>query len=256
LSTVLNIFEENLEIGSVGHGLYQVNEEDAWESILVPRRTEWLQLRDRVGANLFRQLRAFLGASRVTIRKSVLDRVIPIPEALVIEADEYMFTLAIALAGAIVLNKPLTRYRLHSGNLFQFRASDNQKLRRKQSVLACLVNELPPALRAAGVPEDAIEAIVEPTWVEAERLRLSLDGGKPWETFRVERADFHFAYEDAGVGYRLFKALVFGLTLILPPQRFYQLRDWYAARGLRRLRQFMGEPVPAAPILEEKQAPQ
>jgi GT2 family glycosyltransferase len=256
LSTVLDTLEKNPEIGSVGHGLYQENEEEGYGSILIPRRTEWLQLRDRAGAHLFRQLRAFLGASRVTIRKSILERVIPIPEALVIEADEYMFSLATAFAGAIVLNKPLTHYRLHPGNLFQFRTSDHQKLRRKQGVLACLVRELPIALRAAVVPENAIEAIIEPTWVEAERLRLSLDGGKPWETLRVERADFGFAYREASAGYHIFKTLVFGLTLILPPRRFYRLREWYAARGLRRVRQLVGEPVPAAPILEHKRAPQ
>jgi glycosyltransferase involved in cell wall biosynthesis len=254
LPVVLECLEKNPDVGSVGHGYYEVHDGEVSSGTVIPERPQRLQLRDRAGAELFRQLRAFLGTSKVTIRKRVLERVLPIPEALVIEADEYMFTLAAAVAGALVLDKPLFYYRFHSGNLFQFEVGDADKLRRKQRVLACLVRELPPPLRAAGVPEDAIRPIIEPVWIEAERLRLSLDGGSPWETFQAERAGSRLAYKDASSGYHVFKTLVFGLTLILPPRRFYQLREWYTARGLRRVRQFMGEPVPAAPILEQKRA--
>lgn len=256
LPVVLESLEQNPDIGSVGHGYYEVHDGEVSSGVVIPECPQRLQLRDPAGAELFRQLRAFLGTSKVTIRRNVLERILPIPEALVIEADEYMFTMAAAVAGALVLDKPLFYYRFHSGNLFQFEVGDAEKLRRKQRVLATLVRELPPPLRAARVPEDAIQPIIEPIWVQAERLRLSLDGGSPWDTFTVERADSRIAYKDASVGYHLFKTLVFGLTLILPPRRFYQLRQWYTARGLRRVRQFIGEPILAAPILEHKRVRQ
>jgi len=252
LPIVLECLEKNLEVGSVGHGFYEVHDGKISSGIVIPQWTQRLQLHDRAGAELFRQLRPFLGTSKVTIRKRVLERVLPIPEALVIEADEYMFTLAAAVAGALVLDKPLFYYRFHSGNLFQFEVGDAEKLRRKQRVLACLVRELPPPLRAAGVSEDVIRPLIEPVRVQAERLRLSLDGGSPWDTFQVERADSRIAYKNASVGYHLFKTLVYGLTLVLPPRRFYQLRNWYTATGLRRVRRLLGEPIPAAPILEQR----
>jgi glycosyltransferase involved in cell wall biosynthesis len=252
LPIVLECLEKNPEIGSVGHGFYEVHDGEISSGTVIPQRTQRLQLHDRAGAELFRQLRPFLGTSKVTIRKRVLERVLPIPEALVIEADEYMFTLAAAVAGALVLNKPLFYYRFHSGNLFQFEVGDSEKLRRKQRVLACLVRELPPVLRAAGVSEDVVRPLIEPVWIQAERLRLSLDGGSPWDTFQVERADSRIAYKNASVGYHLFKTLVYGLTLILPPRRFYELRKWYTATGLRRVRRLLGEPIPAAPILEQR----
>lgn len=193
-----------------------------------------------------------MGTSRVSVRMPVLERILPIPELLLIEADEFMNTLAVAVAGAIVLDQPLTHYRLHPGNLFHSRGADSAKLRRKYDAMACLVRELPQRLSALGVSPEVVEAVVEPVWAEAERLGLTLNGGKPWQTFRVERKDFQLAYKDAGYGYRLFKAAVLGLTLVLPPRQFYRLKEWYAAKGLRKLRRVVGEPTPAAPIVERR----
>ena len=47
-------------------------------------------------AHLFRLRKAFLGTSRMTIRADVLRQIMPVPETLTIEADEYIFTLAAA----------------------------------------------------------------------------------------------------------------------------------------------------------------
>ena len=39
------------------------------------------------------------------------------------------------------------------------------------------------------------------------------------------------------MSYRLFKYFVVGVTtVLLPPQRFYQLREWYAGKQLGRFR--------------------
>jgi glycosyltransferase involved in cell wall biosynthesis len=45
------------------------------------------------------------------------------------------------------------------------------------------------------------------------------------------------SYRNPGMSYLLFKHFVVGaMTLLLPPQRFYQLRDWYAGKQLGRFR--------------------
>ena len=199
-------------------------------------------------------MRGFFGTSRITLRKSVLDRILPVPEELVVEADEYIFTLAPAIAPAQVLNQPLFHYRLHENNQFMIQNEDPVRLRRKQTSLAALVRYLPEALAKLGVSPEVIRTVLEPTWVDAERMKLSLDGGKPWQTFAVERAAYDYSYVNPGLGYRLFKMLVLGLTLITPPRGFYRLRRWYAARGLRRLRRVVGEPTPAAPVIQGTEA--
>ena len=99
----------------------------------------------------------------MTIRKKLLDQILPFPEELVIEADEYMFTLAPALAPALVLDKPLFYYRFHEGNLFQHSEKDDKKTRRKQRVLEVLQQCLPPRLRSLGIRDDIIAAVIEPT---------------------------------------------------------------------------------------------
>jgi hypothetical protein len=231
--------------------------------IPAPSRTSWW-CRKRItrsiceastGARLFSQLRAFLGTSKITIRKTVLDRILPIPEDLVIEADEYIFTLAPAIAPAIILNQPLFYYRFHGNNLYMVQSGDLVKLRRKHGVLRALLRTLPAPLSQLGVSQEIINAVLEPIGIDAKRLKLSMDGGKPWDTFRVERAAYRLSYKGTSLGYRAFKAVVLLLTLLMPPRQFYRAKNWYAAKGLRRLRKVLGEPTPAAPILEGEPEP-
>lgn len=252
LRLVLEQLEKSPEIGAVGHGLYEVYPDSRPLGVVVPSRTCRAHLQDLASARLFTYLRWCLGTSRITIRRAVLERILPIPEVLVIEADEYIFTLASAIAPTLVLNEPLFYYRFHPGNLFQFAANEPAKVRRKRTVLAALLRLLPPRLHELGIAPEIIETVVEPIWVDAERIRLSLDGGKPWNTFRVERASYRYNYRDSTLGYRGFQALVLGLTLVLPPKQFYRLRQWYSAKNLHKLRSIVGEPTRAAPIVERR----
>jgi hypothetical protein len=149
-----------------------------------------------------------------------------------------------------VLNQPLCHYRLHENNQFMIHPNDLVRLRRKQASLAALVRTLPGALTRLGVSEDIIKTVLQPTWVDAERMKLTMGGGKPWQTFAVERASFALDYTNVSSGYRLFKSFVLGLTLITPPRRFYQLRTWYSTTRLRRIRKLLGEPTIAGPVIQ------
>ena len=252
LRTVLEVLEKNPQIGAVGHGYYEAHADGRPPVCIVPEKSFHLHFGDASAARLFGYLRGFLGTSKVTMRKAVLDRILPVPEELVIEADEFLFTLAVAIGGAIVLDQPLFHYRFHPGNLFQFQAQNTSKLRRKYNVLAGLLRTLPPRLESLGISREVVKAVLEPIWADAERIRLGLDGGSSLETFQVERAAYRLAYKDVSIRYRLFKGLVLGMTLLLPPRRFYRLRQWYADKGLRRLRRIAGEPTPAAPVVEQR----
>ena len=252
LRVVAEVFEKHSDVGVVGHGLFEVDEVSQQRFTNVPDKTYRNTLRTVEEGVAFRELRSFLGTSRLAIRKRVLDRALPLPDEMVIEADEFLAAVAVAEGGAIVLDQPLTCYRLHSANLYQFATLDPARMTRKYRSLACLVRELPARLAAAGAPQDVIEAFMAPVRVETERLRLTLAGGAPWETFRVERAANRLAYRDASPGYRFFHALVLTAGLVLPPRTFYRARQWYADRGLVRLRRAMGEPTPAESLVERR----
>jgi hypothetical protein len=252
LQLALSELEKNPELGSVGHGYYEVHAYGRPLGVVVPERNTLLHLRDQPTALLFTHLRCFLGTTKITIRRKLLDQILPFPDELVIEADEYMFTLAPALAPALVLDQPLFYYRFHEGNLFQYSGNDDKKTRRKQRVLEVLQECLPPRLRALGIGESIIETVMEPIGVDVGRMRLGLDGGMPWETYRIEKAAYDYSYADRPIGYRLFKVFVLGAALILPPRSFYKIQQWYGANGLRRVRDWIGKPTGAAPIVEDR----
>jgi hypothetical protein len=166
------------------------------------------------------------------------------------EADEFLFTVVAALTNVVILEETLTHYRLHSNNLFQLSSNDQVKLQRKHKVLSSLSTTLPLRLQTLNVPEEVINAALEPLRVDSERLRLSLNNGSPGESFRTERAAFHLAHKHADFGYLVFKEAVLALSLLLPSRYFYRLRDWYSANRLSQFREVVGRAIPAAPLIK------
>jgi len=240
----------------MGHGIFEYSDASKEVAELLPERETTHNFETRAAALAFRHAMCFFGTSRVAIRKRVLERVLPIPGALTIEADEFMSTLAVALAGGLALDRALAYYRLHDGNLYQFAKPDDGKTRRKYEALSALTRELEKRLVAAGISAEAARAAVEPTEIDARRLKLILDGGTPWETFQVERADLRLGYREMPLAYRGYKWLTLGLALVIPPRQFYSWRRRYAASGLHRWRKILGEPVAAGEIHRHTAEPQ
>ena len=236
LSTVLDAFTANPAIGAVGHGLYEVDADGRRLFVNTPDREYRCSFRTVEEGIWFRELMSFMGTSRLAIRRSVLDEILPVPEGVVIEADEYLATLAVAISGALVIDQPLTNYRYHPGNLYQYGTFDPEKAKRKSDALGCLSRELPDRLRVLGISQEIINALLENRHIEAERLRLAVYGGSPWETLRVEQRAWRTRFDRCSAGYRIFQTLVLGVALILPPRTFYRMRNSYSDRGLNRIR--------------------
>lgn len=254
LRAIMDAFRENPGIGAIGNGLYEVDGAGCRRFINVPDREYRVHFQTMEEGVWFRELMSFLGTSRLAIRRSVLDRILPVPNELVVEADEYLAAMAVAVSGAVVLDRPLTNYRLHEANHYQSNSLDRGKLRRKAAALTFLARELPVRLAAAGVSRDVLDATFSPRWVEAERLRLAVEGGMTWETFRVEREAYRTTYESFSTGYAIFLAVVFALCLIIPPKWFYRLRSWYSAGDFRHYRSAIGTANPSRTLVERRAA--
>ncbi len=248
LGTVIAAFEKHPQAGVIGHGIFEIDETTGNGSALSPQQPGYFDLRSDEGAQKFRNFMCFLGTSRVAIRRGLLEKVLPIPEALAVEADEFMSAVAIARGGAFLLAEPLTYYRLHDQNQYQFREGDTSRMRRKMNAIAALVQELPARLKDAGISATAVNIVIEPIRMSVAQMKLILDGGMPWETYRIERALFRLAYRKITPGYRAWKEFALAITLCMPPRWYYGLRDWYSQGNLRRIRSVLGEPVPASPI--------
>ena len=225
LQRVARLMASDPELGMVGHAIVESFNE-ASERIIAPDVPRRFRLDCRSSAEFFRLHRCFLGTSRLTLRSSVARKILPVPQALTIEADEYLFTLAAALADSVILPEPLTYYRLHGANLFMVPGAFAGGERRKERAISALAIELRRALPLVGAPSDAVAAVLELLDAEAAQLSLQLDGGMPWETYRAERALYRIQHQGAPWKSRAFRAVTMIPALMLPPRWFYAARRW------------------------------
>jgi glycosyltransferase involved in cell wall biosynthesis len=248
LKAVTNYLVARPHVGIVGHGIYEFDSGTGNMKATTPQLTREVKFDSVEDGRFFRQMMCFFGTSRVTVRRNILSRVLPVPEQIVVEADEFVSIMSAAYSSAGLIQEPLTFYRLHSENLFQIRTKDEVKQRRIQKALAALAGALRIRLGSAAIAPAIVDAIVKPLEVATKRLRLMLDGGSPWETFQAERDEFQIAYKKGSAAYWLFKGFVLACTLAMPPRNFYRLRDWYSRSDWRRVRGLLGEPIPNAEI--------
>lgn len=252
LSRVVDVLAGNPALGLVGHGIKECFAGGA-ERVATPSKDEKFRIDSVITAKLFRLRKSFLGTSRMTLRADLARRILPVPEPLVIEADEYLFTLAAAMSDALILQEPLTCYVIHGGNLYAAAGADattgvlskNPGLRRKQRVMAALAAALNKALAERGLPADVVTCIVEIIQAESDQLRLMLDGGFPWETLRTERKIFEVLHRDATTSQHFFRTLSMIPASILPPRWFYAGRRWLGTRTWYRNMRTGALPIPA-----------
>jgi glycosyltransferase involved in cell wall biosynthesis len=244
LARVAETMRAEPEVGILGHGTTEVRPDGSLQTEVLD---EMLRLRaDSVaGARLFRLRKSFFG-TRMSMRAAVARSVLPAPVALVVEADEYLFTLAVVSSNAMILPESLLFYRIHSGNLFHAVNFTPAGLRRRQKVMAALALELGRELRRRGLPPEVIRTIVEPVQLDARHFRLLLGGGWPWETAWTEWRTFRIHLEDAGMLHRLLKLATLAPALLLPPRVYYRGRQSVARsrRYLRARAKWLPVPLP------------
>jgi len=251
LTRVMEAMAADPSVGIVGNGIWIANRDGTREMESL-REGFRLQANTVEGARMLRVRGAFLGTSRMTVRRELLRRIGTVPEALRVEADEYIFTLAAALAAAEILPEALTFYRLHDANAFQLARSDAAKARQKQRALEALAKALDEELRRHGVEEDAVRTVVEIIQADADQIRLMTDGGWPWETVRAEWTIHRARHADAGFLYRAFKRLTLAAAMATPPKTFYRIQRVLAQSGLYRRARERWLPGPQMEHLEKR----
>jgi len=233
LSRVAQAMAADPSVGIVGHGIVNVHR-DGRSQVETLREGFRFRATTMEGARLFRRRGAFLGTSRMTIRADVLRRIGGIPEPIEIQADEYLFTLSCVLSSAQILPEALTCYRYHDANSFQLASHDPQKLRRKQKSLAMLATSISRQLESLGIDPQVRRTVIEYTQASAEQLRLTIDGGWPWETVKTERKIYEILYPEATFSHRLFKLLILLGAFVMPPRAFYSVQRTLTQSGLYR----------------------
>jgi Glycosyl transferase family 2 len=243
LSRVAEVLAKNPAVGLVGHAIKEALPDGA-EHVAAPELDERFRLNSLAAARVFRLRKSYLGTSRMTLRADLARRILPVPEALRIEADEYLFTLAAAMSDVVILREPLTCYVIHGANLYVGGGLGTAGLRRKQQVLAALASSLEKGLQDCALSADIVNCVVEIVLAEADQLRLMLDGGLPWQTVRAENKIFEVLHADAPRLQHFFRVLSMIPASVLPPRWFYAGRRWLATRSWYRNIRKGALPVP------------
>jgi glycosyltransferase involved in cell wall biosynthesis len=236
LLTVADALERHPAVAAVGHGHYEFHEGTNETRLRVPRGRTLISMANREATRMAALERRFLLPSALTVRRQVLEWIMPIPEEMVFIADVPLQAAALVM-GTLILEQPLFFYRYHAQNLYSIDPKDDAKLCRKYEMTELVCQRLYMRLVELGVPEESVSEFLGGVWAEARRFRLSRFGGSRLDAFVTEMQALRAAFPNPSVGYRLFRYLVAGAgALLLPARSFYKLRNWYTEKDLRRYR--------------------
>ncbi len=236
LAAVAEALEKNPEVAAVGHGYYEFDEETKKARACVPAARQVIGLTSPEGTRAAGAAWHFLLMGALTVRRRLLERIMPLDEEMVFMADSALQVAAMVM-GALILEEPLFYYRHHSDNLFATASKHKERMLRKWKMTELVYERVHRMVIKLGVPAETASLLLEGGWLEAKRGRLHLAGGSRWEAFRTEMRSFELASKNPGIAYRLFKYVIVGAaTLLLPARRFYELRNWYAQKELWRHR--------------------
>jgi glycosyltransferase involved in cell wall biosynthesis len=244
LSVVAETFQANPGIAAVGHGFFEVRDTEPAREMIVPVKQFRFDLSSVEVARLAGSGITFLGTSRLSVRREVLNRIGPVPEELVFCADTPILAFALGLGGAVILENPLCYYRLHARNMCAHDPSDIARLRHNFEITEIFLKYIPERLSQFGYSAEVSEALFGWIRVEMERAKRQLGEGGRWNVLRTELERFRTYYQHPTPGYVMFEGLVCACALLLPPRRFYQLLDWYARNNLKRIRNMFARAQP------------
>ncbi|MGB2670082.1 MAG: glycosyltransferase family A protein [Candidatus Acidiferrum sp.] len=235
VTTVVEALEQNPHVAAVGHGHFKFYEDTNELEACVPPGRMLVNMEMPCAVRSW----PFLLMGALTVRRSLLEWIMPIPENMIFMADSAIQAAA-TIMGTLVLEEPLFYYRWHRRNLFAFDsrdASNAASLRRKAEMSELVYEGVSKRLRQLGVPSEQVSTMLGDACLDSRRSRLLMSGGRRVEAFQTEMQCFHRAYKNPTFAYRLYKYFVLATaTMLLPPQRFYKLRQWYANHELGRYR--------------------
>jgi hypothetical protein len=169
-----------------------------------------------------------------------------VPETIRIEADEFVFTMAAALGEVQILDEALFFYRLHTGNFYSQHGFHEASVRKKHESIAELARCLRERLEIIGISAEVLETVVCSIKTEADQLRLSLDGGAPWETVKTELAMYRMLHSEASWTHQVFKYATLLPAYFVSPRVYYKARRHLAESDLyvRARKVFFPAPQP------------
>ncbi len=129
-----------------------------------------------------------VGTSCLAFRREALQKLLPVPESLLFQADAYLTALVIFVAEVAALPEFLGKYRLHGTNLFQtnMERTSRSQTERRIAMRAVLLNEIHSWLQKHGevTASPDIRAYLK-QWTKAQESdEFVLRAPSRWKYFR------------------------------------------------------------------------
>jgi glycosyltransferase involved in cell wall biosynthesis len=235
LTAVMTALDEHPEAAAIGHGYFDYRGGDHETKVRAPAEAGLLDLSTPEAAREACANWYCLLMGALTVRRQVLQRCGPVPEVLRFCGDA-PFSIVSLVQGVWAIPEPLFYYRRHVSNLFALDTQDRASIRRRWEMIWLTFDCLEQLLPRLGARAECTAEFLH-AWAEMLRVQLCESGGDRMDAFRTELALFRTGPGSPSISYKMFKYLVVGATLLFTPKRFYQGRDWYARRDLRRVRE-------------------
>ena len=239
IAAVAEALENHPQVAAVGHGHYKFYEATNETVPCVPPGSMLVNLQT---PGAIRQW-SYMLMGALTVRRRLLDWIMPIPEEMIFMADSTIQAAATVM-GTLILEQPLFYYRWHGQNLHAITPKDltdprtQASLRRKAQMASMVYGTVYGRLIELGVPEAQVSCLLQDVWLDARRTRLGLCGGTRSEALQTEMESFRASTQNPSFGYRMFKYLAIGAaTMLLPARQFYAARSLYAKLNLGHYRE-------------------
>ena len=123
ISEIVQIFEQNPEVGWCFHPLTYIGDQIDSQNLETPIGREGIyDLRDAVQRGKLQGKLPFgIATSAICLKRELLDKLLPMPEAIRITSDDYIKYLALGLTPGFVLFKKLAIQRIHGNNAYTFK---------------------------------------------------------------------------------------------------------------------------------------
>jgi glycosyltransferase involved in cell wall biosynthesis len=192
-----------------------------------------------------------VATSCLAFRRSTLNKLLPVPEALRSQADAYLTALVIFVAPVVALPEFLAKYRIHGANLFHISEDKpaRERIEHRMAMRAALSGEIRGWLERNGhdLTSPNLQAYMK-QWTKAQEVDgFALAKPSRWNYSR-HLLEYPLVYgEIMSPKHRVYSYMrAFG-ALLLGYDRLYLLDDFR-----KRYKGILGKPAPESVFSEDK----
>lgn len=183
------------------------------------------------------------GTSRTSLRKSYLDKILPLPgDDLTIGADLFINLSILWFGNISCINEHLTYYRVHGNNLYS--VSDIDRLPLQISFMQkTLLDVKEAAMKSQCFDEDLFQNLIEPYKIEIRDRKHTYGiyegSASRKESVLIELQKIKIGWRRWSYMYKFYKSITLPLFYILSPKTVRKIKTYYFRNNMFRFRKFL-----------------